>query len=113
MIGSALATVVASILVAQAFVRGGLEGAPALIALLITLLVGGVASARIARPDLGEWLAVIVVLTLLGWLWQYEYPSGEQPSTDWFARGGTVVIAMVLASLWASGALASYAMRRD
>ena len=113
LIGSALATLVASILVAQALVKIGLEGAPALIAMLIAVLMGGVVSARIARPDLGDFLAVVLVLTLLGWLWEYEYPFGEQSSMDWFARGTTVLLAMVFTSLWASGALAmSIAKRR-
>jgi len=105
LIGSALATLVTSILVARALVTIGLEGAPALIAMLIAVLVGGLVSARIARPDLRDVLAVVVVLTLLGWLWQYRYPSGEQSSTDWFARGGTVLLAVVFTSLWASVAL--------
>jgi len=112
LIGSALTTLVISILVAQAFVTIGLEGSPALVAMLIAVLFGGVVSARIARPVLGDVVAVVVVLTLLGWLWQYRYPSGEQSSTDWFARGGTVLIAVVFTSLWATGALAAHVAKR-
>lgn len=112
LIGSALATLIACILVAQTLVRVGLEGAPALIAMVVVVLAGGIASARIARPVLIDVVTVVVVLTLVGWLWQYQYPSGEQTSTDWFARGGTVLLAMVFTSLWVSGVLVGSITKR-
>jgi len=102
--GVALTTLLVSVVVTSRVAAAGFDGAPALLVLVALVVLGGVVAGSVEPPKWSDAVIIIVMFTLLGWLWRYEYPAGEQSGTDWFSRGGWALLAIAFTAVWLVGA---------